>query len=240
MSRISRLSRLSLNPGSSRLGSRRSSRLVKSTRPSRDVLAQQCPEDAAGDALDQVVAVEERAAVDGEEAHARRPPPSSGSPAPRRRLEPGDASLARRARGPGRARWRCRASSRPRRRSCSSLAPKATGLLAVDHEHADERAERHGRHDQPAVGVGESRHRAALAPGRDAAGVHELLTDRTGVLRHLPQVADAHRLAAGGGDADRPVADDHLGADAVGVEAAAADRVEASPSSSSSSRCTWW
>ena len=49
------------------------------------VVTEQHPQDAPGDALDEVVAVEERAAVDREEAHAggrraRRPAPPRGAP----------------------------------------------------------------------------------------------------------------------------------------------------------------
>ena len=101
-----RLSRLSRNSGSSSDGSSRTSLFVNSTRPSRVVVPEQRPEDAAGDALDEVVAVEERCC-----RRPRRTARASQSPRRIGRRQPGSdrgrlGSTRARERGRSRSRWR--------------------------------------------------------------------------------------------------------------------------------------
>ena len=96
---------------------------------------------------------------------------------------------------------------------------------AVDREHADELAACHRRHGQPALGVWQPGHRD-LAARSDTPAVLERAAHRSRVLGHLLERADAHGLAARCGSADDAVTDRHLGTDARGIEARAADGVE--------------
>lgn len=101
-------------------------------------------------------------------------------------------------------------------------------VVAVE-EHAPvdvEVADGDGRSGDTTLGAGEAGHRET--GGEPAfAGGFVLRADRPGVLRHLLQVADAHRLASCRGRSDQPLADLDLGAHRVGVEPVAGDRVQA-------------
>ncbi len=202
------------------------------------VLAQQRPQDAAGDALDQVVAVEERAAVDGEEPHARVDGPSrvaGAVPGPDGRRR--DSSLARSS---VRTCSMALAEQRRRRRRAALLVgrrrtPPARSLSTTSTPTSC--AERHRRHDEPALGARRARASGPRGPGATPPRVLELRRiDREYLVicRRLPTRTGSQRAAA---MPIEPVADDHLGADALGVEARGCRSCRgAGPSSSSSSR----
>ena len=202
-SRMSRLSKLSLKSGRSSVGSSRTSRLVKSTRPSWSYWREQRPQDPAGHALDEVVAVEEGAAVDREEADVGGPGRRGSHPI--RALDAGRVASA------------IRSSAR-------------IVSIALAEQRGDD-AERAPR--RPAVGLGDcsSRPRARRPPARarrrappsgcpprpaPARGIswpgpmspdssNERRTDPC-VLRHLPEAPDPTALARLGRHADHALA----------------------------------
>src|SRR6476659_8500906 len=95
--------------------------------------------------------------------------------------------------------------------------------FALGDEHADQLTERDRRHDDPALGAGQSGHRD-LARQHTAALV--LTADRVRVLAELADAVDPRDLAALGGDADLPLTDRYLGSDVLLVEAAAGHGVQ--------------
>ena len=225
-SRMSRLSKLSRKSGSSSVGSSRTSRLVKSTRPSRSYWREQRPQDAAGDALDEVVAVEERAAVDGEEAHVGRP----GRRAARR------GRCGRAAGRPSATRSSARIVSTALATSdattvsaASSASAEGRGRPRLDREHADELAERHRRHRHPALGrgqAGQRRSRGRVRSSPESSNDRRTVREYFVIWRRLPTRIGAARAAA---MPMTPSPTRHLGADALGLVAVAGDREQPGP-----------
>ena len=165
------------------------------------VLAEQRPQDAAGHPLDEVVAVEEGAAVDRRRsAHARRRRRGAGSASRRRRRRrAGVGAVAARSSarlgldGAGRP-------ARPPRASARLVAVvERDGLGALDHEDADELAERHRGHREPALAVGQPGQRDLVA-GADVAVLLERPPHRARVLAPsgagCRRASGVHRAAA--------------------------------------------
>lgn len=180
------------------------------------MLVQQRPQDPAGDAADQVVAVDEHAAVDGEEADVRDRAGMGCSTAGRR----GERTLDGFVDDPidldhGREN-RQRAS--PAAASSSSSAPNTHG--ALDEQHAHELAPRLRRHRQPALDVDQLRQQDVEA--EPSAGL-EGPPHGPRVLADLAEV-DSHGRAPFGGHAHDAVAHRNLRSDARGVKPVAGDR----------------
>ncbi len=228
-SRMSRLSRLSRNSGSSSDGSSRTSLLVNSIAAVASVVAEQRPQDAAGDAFDEVLAVEERAAVDGEEPHARARDRGRGRRGP-------SGTAARR-------RPRSDASELAR-----SLAQSISIALATSVATTVSSASSSGRTPAAVRSRSRRRRRAGRAPSRArrpgsrrrpgrAAGSHVpgASPPRSSYARRtvrayasiLPRLPTRIGSARGRGHADDALADADLGPDALGRVAVAGDRVEA-------------
>ena len=187
------------------------------------VVAHEGPQDPAGHALDEVVAVEERAAVDGEEPHERR------------------------GRVGGRCRCRCKCARRrvavealartvaldrvrDDRRDCREdrLVERvnATGRSALHREHADELAEREQRHRHRLSPRGSRGPRSPSPERCRPAPRTRAQPDRAyfAICRTLPIRIAAERSAA------RPMMPSptrDLRADALGAEPVARDGVEA-------------
>ena len=198
--------------------------LVKSMRPSRAWCAEEHPQHPTGDALDEVVAVEERAAVDGEEAHPRRRRARRRDRRTGRDARPSPASAAARSCAQSIS-IALATSVATTPSSASSSTPKRQLGLALDREHPHELAQHHGRDRHLALRAREPGQRD-LAPGRLTAALLVDPAHAARVRQHVPQVAHPHRLGALGHHADHAFAHAHLGPDAFGLVAVAGDRVE--------------
>ena len=175
-----------------------------------DVLLEQRPQDAARDAADEVIAVEEDAAVHREVAHERRPHPSpplrpggwrSPPPEPRARRDR-SISIA----------LATNDATTPSTDSSASSNSTERGLSTI--EHPDELTERDRGHRQAALGVSQPRQRH-VTPGTDVPLFLERALHRRRVLPHLAEVADADRRRARRRHSDRALPHRHLGPDAL-------------------------